>query len=53
MMGRGGAEGYVFAATRVLPAEGKVEARGTAGKKRKTEAEKQRRGDTKRGESDV
>lgn len=28
MTGRGGAEGYVFVATRVLPAEGKVEARG-------------------------
>ena len=28
MTGRGGAEGYVFTATRVLPAEGKVEARG-------------------------
>jgi tRNA (adenine-N(1)-)-methyltransferase non-catalytic subunit len=28
MTGRGGAEGYIFHATRVLPAEGKVEARG-------------------------
>jgi len=28
MTGRGGSEGYVFTATRVLPAEGKVEARG-------------------------
>ncbi len=28
MSGRGGAEGYLFTATRVLPAEGKVEARG-------------------------
>ena len=28
MMGRGGSEGYVFVATRVLPAEGKVAARG-------------------------
>ncbi|KAL9128754.1 MAG: hypothetical protein Q9217_002633 [Psora testacea] len=28
MTGRGGGEGYVFTATRVLPAEGKVEARG-------------------------
>ncbi|MCJ1478277.1 tRNA (adenine(58)-N(1))-methyltransferase non-catalytic subunit trm6 [Lambiella insularis] len=28
MTGKGGAEGYVFTATRVLPAEGKVEARG-------------------------
>ena len=40
MMGRGGAEGYVFVGTRVLPAEGKVEARGTIGKKRKIEAER-------------
>lgn len=38
MMGRGGAEGYVFVATRVLPAKGKVEARGrTGGKRRKVE----------------
>jgi len=29
MTGKGGAEGYVFTATRVLPAEGKVEARGS------------------------
>lgn len=28
MTGRGGPEGYLFTATRVLPAEGKVEARG-------------------------
>lgn len=28
MTGRGGAEGYIFTATRVLPAEGKMEARG-------------------------
>ncbi|KAI9671175.1 MAG: tRNA (adenine(58)-N(1))-methyltransferase non-catalytic subunit trm6 [Caeruleum heppii] len=28
MTGKGGAEGYLFTATRVLPAEGKVEARG-------------------------
>ncbi|KAI9710449.1 MAG: hypothetical protein M1812_007417 [Candelaria pacifica] len=28
MTGRGGAEGYLFTATRVLPAEGRVEARG-------------------------
>lgn len=38
MIGRGGAEGYVFVGTRVLPAEGKVEARGKTGKKRKVEA---------------
>ncbi|KAL8806878.1 MAG: hypothetical protein Q9182_001007 [Xanthomendoza sp. 2 TL-2023] len=34
MTGKGGAEGYVFTATRVLPAEGGVEARGVS-KKRK------------------
>lgn len=34
MTGRGGAEGYLFTATRVLPAQGKVEARGKA-KRRK------------------
>ena len=28
MTGRGGAEGYIFTATRVLPVEGKIEARG-------------------------
>ena len=28
MTGRGGAEGYIFVGTRVIPAEGKVEARG-------------------------
>jgi tRNA (adenine-N(1)-)-methyltransferase non-catalytic subunit len=38
MTSRGGAEGYLFTATRVLPIEGKVEARGhwRGGKKRKT-----------------
>jgi len=35
MTGRGGAEGYLFTATRVIPAEGKVEARGKIQKKRK------------------
>ncbi len=35
MMGKGGAEGYVFVATRVLPAQGKVAARGTMGGKRR------------------
>ncbi|KAL8847535.1 MAG: hypothetical protein Q9221_007435 [Calogaya cf. arnoldii] len=34
MTGKGGAEGYVFTATRVIPAEGGVEARGIS-KKRK------------------
>ena len=38
MTGRGGSEGYVFTATRVLPAEGKVEARGKF-KRRKVEAD--------------
>ena len=28
MTGRGGSEGYIFSATRVLPAQGKIEARG-------------------------
>lgn len=37
MTGRGGSEGYVFYATRVLPAEGRVQARGFS-KKRKTGA---------------
>lgn len=37
MTSKGGAEGYLFTATRVLPVEGKVEARGLrGGKKRKT-----------------
>jgi tRNA (adenine58-N1)-methyltransferase non-catalytic subunit len=35
MMGRGGAEGYIFVATKVLPAVGKVEARGRTGEKRR------------------
>jgi len=34
---KGGAEGYVFSATRVVPVEGRVEARGRFLKKRKTE----------------
>jgi tRNA (adenine58-N1)-methyltransferase non-catalytic subunit len=33
MMGRGGAEGYLFHAVRVIPAEGRVEARGKKGMK--------------------
>lgn len=37
MTSKGGAEGFLFTATRVLPIEGKVEARGLrGGKKRKT-----------------
>ncbi|KAJ4354087.1 tRNA (adenine(58)-N(1))-methyltransferase non-catalytic subunit trm6 [Didymosphaeria variabile] len=40
MTSRGGADGFLFTATRVLPIEGKVEARGLrGGKKRKTGAE--------------
>ena len=41
MMGKGGAEGYVFVATRVIPAEGRVTARGRAsrGKKVRVEAD--------------
>ena len=38
MIGRGGADGYVFHATRVIPAEGKVEARGAVSKRRKVES---------------
>ncbi|KAG8624042.1 hypothetical protein KVT40_009018 [Elsinoe batatas] len=36
MTARGGGEGYVFTARRVLPFEGRVEARGNFAKKRKT-----------------
>ncbi|KAF2789284.1 Gcd10p-domain-containing protein [Melanomma pulvis-pyrius CBS 109.77] len=40
MTSHGGSEGYLFTATRVLPAEGRVEARGRfRGKKRKTGAD--------------
>ena len=35
MTSRGGGEGYIFTARRVLPVEGKVEARGKFTKKRK------------------
>ncbi|KAF7510275.1 hypothetical protein GJ744_006971 [Endocarpon pusillum] len=35
MMGKGGAEGYIFVATRVLPAQEKVTARGRVGGKRR------------------
>ena len=38
MTGKGGAEGYVFTATRVLPAEGKVEARGSFKRRKLGEA---------------
>lgn len=37
MMGRGGGEGWVFVATRVVPLRGRVEARGRGGKRRKVE----------------
>lgn len=39
MTGRGGAEGYLFVGTRVLPAEGKVEARGRPPRSKKTKTE--------------
>jgi tRNA (adenine-N(1)-)-methyltransferase non-catalytic subunit len=43
MTGRGGAEGYVFTGTRVLPVKGvKVEAKGKFGKKRKAEANEEK-----------
>ena len=35
MTGRGGADGFVFTATKVIPAEGRVEARGNFAKRRK------------------
>ncbi|KAF1946988.1 hypothetical protein EJ02DRAFT_417976 [Clathrospora elynae] len=35
MTSKGGAEGYIFTATRVLPIEGRVEARGHFGKKKR------------------
>jgi tRNA (adenine-N(1)-)-methyltransferase non-catalytic subunit len=37
MTAKGGAEGYLFTAVRVIPARGKVEARGKFGKKRKVD----------------
>lgn len=37
MIGKGGAEGYVFVATRVVPAEGKVSARGRAPRRKRLE----------------
>lgn len=37
MTSRGGSEGYIFTARRVIPLEGGVEARGRYGKKRKAE----------------
>ena len=39
MMGRGGSEGYVFVGTRVVPAEGRVSARGRAGRGKKVRVE--------------
>lgn len=38
MTSKGGAEGYLFTATRVLPVEGRVEARGHHGKKKRKTA---------------
>ncbi|KAL8727149.1 MAG: hypothetical protein Q9166_006245 [cf. Caloplaca sp. 2 TL-2023] len=45
MTGKGGAEGYVFTATRVLPAEGGVEARGVSKKRKGKMADSLRDGD--------
>ena len=39
MTARGGAEGYIFTATRVLPAEGRVEARGNFKRRKQTVVE--------------
>jgi tRNA (adenine-N(1)-)-methyltransferase non-catalytic subunit len=39
MTSKGGAEGYLFTATRVLPIEGRVEARGHPGRKKKKTGE--------------
>lgn len=49
MTGRGGAEGYVFTATRVIPAQGKVEARG---KYKKRKVVKEGEGDGMANEND-
>lgn len=46
MMGRGGAEGFVFTATRVIPAQGKVEARGRFGKAAKRRKQEESRNAT-------
>lgn len=40
MTGRGGAEGYLFTGIRVMPAEGRVEARGKFARKKEKEKEK-------------
>lgn len=55
MTGRGGAEGYVFHATRVLPAEGGVHARGIAKKRRTGAGEKagERKGSKREGSTAV
>jgi len=50
MTGRGGSEGYIFSATRVLPASGKVEARGKA-KRRKMDKGTSSRGSEARENS--
>lgn len=46
MTGRGGAEGFLFTAVRVVPARGRVEARGKFARKRTAEGEVN--GDVKR-----
>ncbi|KAK5056830.1 hypothetical protein LTR84_012362 [Exophiala bonariae] len=51
MTGRGGAEGYVFTATRVLPLEGKVEARGRP--PRNGKRQKVQESDTPQAEDDT
>ena len=58
MMGRGGAEGYLFTGTRVIPAEGQVQARGVfakSTKKRKLDADETQQSESKlmNGESQV
>lgn len=40
MTGRGGAEGYIFVGTRVIPAEGNVEARGSGRRGKKAKGER-------------
>lgn len=41
MTGKGGAEGYLWTGIRVIPAKGRIEARGKFSKKRKVEDDKQ------------
>lgn len=44
MTGRGGAQGYLWTGVRVVPAEGRVEARGKFSRKRKTANESDDKG---------